>query len=263
MKSIVTVGRRALMAVLCFAGACLADGEAERAQHRLDPGAARANVDKATQLIFDGTNEFRAENKLPALKRDETLDATAMAFAKFMAETHKYGHEADGRKPADRAEAKGYAYCVILENIALQFRSDGFETMALGRSFVEAWKNSPGHRKNMLDPNAVEAGMATAVSSNGVYYSVQLFGRPKSMVFDVRLENRSRTAVRYTLGDTEYDLGPRVIRTHSVCLTPTMKFALPAGSTPPDERLLNPVRATTFVITDNGGAVKINGVEKK
>lgn len=35
-----------------------------------------------------------------------------------MAKTGKYGHAADGRKPAERAAAHGYEYCIVRENIA-------------------------------------------------------------------------------------------------------------------------------------------------
>ena len=52
--------------------------------------------------------------------------------------------------PPQRAEAQGYRYCTVAENLALNLDSRGFETRQLARKAVEGWKASPGHRANML-----------------------------------------------------------------------------------------------------------------
>ena len=92
------------------------------------------------------------------------LTDAARDFAAYMARTSRYGHTADGSRPADRAASHGYEYCVIAENIAYAFNSDGYTTEELGKTFVEGWKHSPGHRRNMLDPDVAETGVAVARS---------------------------------------------------------------------------------------------------
>jgi uncharacterized protein YkwD len=109
------------------------------------------------------------------------LARTVRDFVDFMARTDRYGHEADGKQPADRARGHGYDYCLVSENIAYQYNSAGFRTAALARDFVEGWKHSPQHRKNMLEPAATQTAVAVARSEkSGRYYAVQMFGRPKS-----------------------------------------------------------------------------------
>jgi len=144
--------------------------------------AQRVDLSGAEKLIVDATNAFRREEGLGAVKSDSALAHAARDFAEFMAHTGRYGHTADGRNPGDRATGNGYGYCLVAENIAYQYNSAGFRTAELARGFVDGWKRSPGHRKNMLDPAATDTAVAVARSAtSGYYYAVQMFGRPKSL----------------------------------------------------------------------------------
>ena len=59
---------------------------------------------------------------------------------------------------------------------------------------VEGWERSAAHRKNMLDRDATEIGVAVAHSPRtGRYYGVQVFGRPRG-VNDGRPKPFGRTA---------------------------------------------------------------------
>ena len=94
---------------------------------------ARASTADPAQVasgIFEHTNAFRQQQGREKLKHDARLTKAASAFAAYMARTGKYGHGADGRTPAQRAEAQGYKYCTIAENIAFQYSSAGFTTEA-------------------------------------------------------------------------------------------------------------------------------------
>ena len=118
----------------------------------------KPDLGKTARLIVEGTNTFRRDQGRAELKTSPRLEATARDFAAFMARTDKYGHDADGNQPEDRAKKHGYDYCIVAENIAYEFNSDGFATADLARAFVEGWKRSPGHRKNMLDADLTGAG---------------------------------------------------------------------------------------------------------
>lgn len=183
------------------------------------PQALAQGVDsaKAEARILQMVNAFRAQSGRDALAAEETLSETARDFARYMARTGRYGHEADGREPAQRAEAQGYRYCMIAENIAYQFRSDGFALEGLTRGFVKGWIDSPGHRANMLAPVAVETGIGIARSEKGVYYAVQLFGRPRSLRVAFQVENRSGAPAQYKLGEENFALPVRATRTHEQC----------------------------------------------
>jgi uncharacterized protein YkwD len=191
------------------------------------------DVPKAVQLVLDRTNEFRKGEKREPVKVNPELTKTAEYFANFMAENDKYGHEADGSTPAERAKKHGYDYCLVLENIAWQSNSDGFTTESLGGGFVKGWQESPPHRKNMLDPDVTETGVAIALSEkSGRYYAVQMFGRPKSLAIEFKITNRSDVKLEYTIGGDKYTLDPKVIQTHGQCRPGEVTFQTPKGLDP-------------------------------
>jgi Cysteine-rich secretory protein family len=188
------------------------------------------DLPKSVKLIVDQTNEFRKSEKREPLKINSELTKAAEYFAKFMAETDKYGHEADGSKPSERAKKHGYNFSVVLENIAWTMNSEGFKTDALAEGLVTGWKESPGHRKNMLDADVMDIGVAVARSkSSGKYYAVQMFGRPRSASIEVRINNKSDVTLEYTIGDDKYTLEPGVVQTHTRGRPGDVKFQTPKG----------------------------------
>jgi uncharacterized protein YkwD len=215
--------------------------------------AREADVAKAADAIVAGTNAFRREHELPALRVNPKLEATAREFARYMASTNRYGHEADGRHPEDRAQAHGYGYCIVLENIAYQFDSRGFETMRLALDVLEGWKGSPGHRKNMLDASVRDIGVAIARSAaNGYYYSVQVFGLPREASVRFEVRNESRRTVRYRVGDDAFDVPPRYSRTHEMCAPGAVRFEQVAGPA-----AAPPKSGDRFVIAPAGDRVSV------
>ncbi len=73
-------------------------------------------------------------------------------------------------RPEDRLDASGYGWRAWAENIAF-----GQKTPS---DAVEAWMQSPGHRKNLLNPKYTELGTGLAIDATGRPYYVQVFGRP-------------------------------------------------------------------------------------
>lgn len=180
--------------------------------------AQRADLARVEDLIRDSTNDFRREQGLQPVEADASLDAAARYFAGYMARNDRHGHQADGKEPADRASRHGYDYCLIAENISYQYSSADFRTTELAVRYVEGWKNSPGHRKNMLSPNAMDSGVAVARSEkSGRYYAVQMFGRPKSASVEFRVTNAARDTVRYEVGGKGFTLSHGSARIHTQC----------------------------------------------
>ncbi len=170
--------------------------------------------------IVEMTNAFRAENRLTAVRRNSFLETAARRYAEFLARSGKFAHDADGRAPSDRTTAAGYRHCSVAENLALNQRSNGFETLELARSAVEGWKASPPHRRAMLDSGAVEIGIgiAKAPDESPKYVSVQLFGRPLSMRYSFKIENRAGSEIAYAFATREHGLPANAVVTHSSCL---------------------------------------------
>ncbi len=186
----------------------------------------KADVSKVEKMIIQKTNSLRKDHDLNTVEADAELDKAAEYFANYMAKKDKYGHNADGNSPAQRAKKFDYKYCLVLENISYQYSTNDFATDKLAQKFFHGWKTSPGHRKNMLDPDVTETAVAVVQSKeSGFYYAVQMFGRPKTKKIEFSLFNKSPTSVKYKVGKRSFELPSRYRRTHTVCRPPHIKVS--------------------------------------
>jgi uncharacterized protein YkwD len=106
----------------------------------------------------DSINSFRAAQGLGAMQTNAALARAAWAHAEDMERRGYFSHASQGGPNGvtfvDRAAAAG---CVIrggAENIAQGQRSE--------RAAFEAWRNSPGHRANMLRAGYTQYGLGRA-----------------------------------------------------------------------------------------------------
>lgn len=185
--------------------------------------------------IVEMTNAFRRENKLGEVKINANLSKAARDYAAYLARTNTFSHTADGREPAERAQRAGYLHCQIAENLASNLDSRGFQSSALASQAVEGWKNSPGHRKNMLAQHVVEIGVAVvrAPDKDPKFLSVQLFGRPKELAYEFKISNVSDVTVTYAFAGTAHEIAPRHAVTHSACLPGEIVIELQQGMARP------------------------------
>lgn len=212
--------------------------------------AQTADVAKAAQAVVSQTNALRERGNLAMVHDEPRLARAASEFASHMARTNRYGHEADGRDPPKRAEAAGYDYCLVLENIAYDYDSRGFDTARLARTLVEGWRRSPPHRANMLNAAVTHIGVGIARSATGYYYAVQMLGLPRSASIKFEVRNESRRDVRYRVGKERYTVPAHALRTHEVCAHEALVFDRPAGS-------FQPRAGDRFVIPPQGDAVTV------
>jgi uncharacterized protein YkwD len=171
----------------------------------------------ASRAVLDQVNALRTRNGLPALAHDALLARAADDFAQYMARTGRYGHEADGRTPSERAQAHGYAYCIVDENIGWIERAQPLAPQALGEALYEGWQGSPPHRQNMLDPDVVDTGVGVARRADGRWYAVQLFGRPRTAEIVFSITDAGAEPVSYRLGERTFNLHPGATRVHRQC----------------------------------------------
>lgn len=219
-------------------------------------GQRTPDLEQAARLVVEGTNSFRLEQDRPRLKTSPQLEATARDFAAFMARTDKYGHDADGSHPDDRVKKHGYEYCVVGENIAYEFNSEGFATEELAKKFVEGWQESPPHRKNMLDADLLELGVAVAHSEkSGKYYAVQLFGRPRSASIAFEIVNQSGVKITFALDDKTETLAPGFTRGYEVCKPVALKFPWTAAQG--HAQTFHPAKGDRYLITRRSGKLSV------
>ena len=188
------------------------------------------DIPKAEAAIVELSNVFRASSKLAVVKSEPALTRAARDYAKFLAATTIFSHEADGRRPIDRIKAAGYQPCSTAENLAWMSDGRGFETRDLAMRMVEGWKNSPPHRKNLELPYVTETGVAIAkVRGEDKYISVQLFGRPAALQYTFQIENTGGTAVDYSAFGKDMRIENNTMIRHTACEPGEVAFQIKPG----------------------------------
>lgn len=98
-------------------------------------------------------NDTRGQQSVLPVVHNDLLTEAATLHAQDMVENNYLSHtDLDGGSAGDRVLAVGYDFSFVAENIAQGF--DDQDTV------MDAWMGSPGHRRNILDPRAVEFGIA-------------------------------------------------------------------------------------------------------
>jgi uncharacterized protein YkwD len=162
------------------------------------PGApASVSVNGMEQKIIQATNAFRDENHLPPLKPTVRLIIVAQNHARNMARQDKFGdsdkngHILDGKHFEDRIKVSGYSFAQVAENVGYQLKKPD-----PAAAMMEGWKDSPGHRRNMLLAEITEFGVGAAQGRSGRWYFVQVFGRPQAPIKQSGLARQRAVASR-------------------------------------------------------------------
>lgn len=223
-----------------------------------------ADAGQAEIAIVELTNAFRRENGAVELRRAPQLDKAARQYADFLVRSGLFSHEADGRRSPDRIKAAGYGACASAENLASLQRDNGFETRELAVRMVEGWKNSPGHRRNMLMGVATETGVAVVKARAAEkYVSVQLFGRPVSLEYSFKIANESRGKVEYSFGGEKFAVEPRETITHTACAPDDVVFAAGAlGTRTGAAAVAARAGLELRVVQQPGGSLKLESGER-
>ena len=154
----------------------------------------RVDHDALSDAIVKTTNAVRAKHGLPELEHNRTLDEAGASHARRMVDKQFLSHDDPfderRRTPADRVRRAGGSNPTPAENIAdvPAFRIESGQPFyvldadepvialepegppverhtyaSYAASVVEGWMNSPGHRKNLLHPDALEIGVGAAM----------------------------------------------------------------------------------------------------
>ena len=116
---------------------------------KLDPTAAASMI-----------SGYRRNNGLGAVSLDSKLMAMAEVQARTMAVRDKMDHDVGGGFQS-RLRASGYDAKLAAENIGA-----GYHTLAEAFS---GWRDSPGHRANMLKNGVTQIGIAAYYTPNSKY----------------------------------------------------------------------------------------------
>lgn len=120
--------------------------------HASAPGAGTSNGTAAfgayaqrMSVLIDG---YRRAHELPPLPLDGTLVSLAAEHSAAMAKAGRMGHD----DFPSRTRRSGLALCV--ENVGWNYPTPDAQ--------FDAWRASPGHDRNLLDPRVERVGIAAA-----------------------------------------------------------------------------------------------------
>ena len=114
--------------------------------------------------VLNKVNELRSGLGLQPVTRYQELDAVAQDWSEQQAAANNMSHRPDFTSVYPKGWTTGS------ENVA--WRTAGGDTGAL---IFDQWLNSPGHYKNMTDPDVNSIGIGFAQTSDGRWYATQNF----------------------------------------------------------------------------------------
>lgn len=134
------------------------DDKAPKGSYERAPTGALADRDYShtsldPERARDLINQYRVDKGLKPLKLDAELTAAAKAHSRDLAKWDRISHYgSDGSNPWDRVKRTGYHARLAAENVGTG--QVDFQEVLRG------WKQSPGHNKNLLLPDATQMGIA-------------------------------------------------------------------------------------------------------
>lgn len=115
--------------------------------------------------LLKHTNDYRKSKKLATLEMRADLNAIAQSHSEDMAKGRRsFGH--GGYEQRVQKIKKIFKNCSVAENVAYGANN--------AKEAFTIWKNSSGHRKNMLG-NYKYVGIGTAKNKRGVIYYTEIF----------------------------------------------------------------------------------------
>ena len=138
----------------------------------IETGYDESVMKDAELLSYDLANSLRIRNGLPAFSWSSTAAKASRKHSKDMAMKNYFDHVSlDGRLPGDRLQEEGVLAQRVGENIIA-----GYGSAILNN---HAWFNSPGHRRNLLNPDFISLGVGFIYDDSSTYqtYMTQIFYR--------------------------------------------------------------------------------------
>ena len=191
-------------------------------------GAQYANT------VLNKVNELRSSMGLQPVTRYQELDAVAQDWSEQQAAANNMSHRPDFTSVYPKGWTTGS------ENVA--WRTAGGDTGAL---IFDQWLNSPGHYKNMTDPNVNSIGIGFAQTSDGRWYATQNFAayNVSNTTLTQTTSTTSNTTTTTTNTTTTNDAPPS--DTPAPRPTPETTSSTPTTETTPAAPVAPPATETT------------------
>lgn len=140
------------------------DSEPEDSEEDVDSRGTRAS--KTALAMLASVNSVRRKYGRPPLRFDTRLTAAAQLHSRDMARHQRVTHKgSNGSSFAQRIRQQGYSGAMA-ENVGAGPNV---------KNLMRRWMNSPGHRKNILNPRYRDFGIGY-VKGGRTWYWTQTFG---------------------------------------------------------------------------------------
>lgn len=141
--------------------------------------------------LIDLVNLDRQNSGVATLTESTVLNQAAYLKAQDMLANDYFAHiSPQGTSPWFWFDETGYSYRYAGENLAIGFLESN--------EVNQAWLDSPSHRKNIMNENYTEIGIAVVsgeFQGNYTTVVVQLFGKPQSQIAKVISKSSSQSPV--------------------------------------------------------------------
>ena len=229
------------------------------------PAQATSEGAQYANTVLNKVNELRSGLGLQPVTRYQELDAVAQDWSEQQAAANNMSHRPDFTSVYPKGWTTGS------ENVA--WRTAGGDTGAL---IFDQWLNSPGHYKNMTDPNVNSIGIGFAQTSDGRWYATQNFAAYN--VSNSTLTPSTTTTTNTTTTTTKSNTPPSTTDTpptdttvpsptptpETTPSTPSTETTAPAPTAPPTSETTTPASTpsapattvTTQTVTTTGTPAK-------
>lgn len=229
------------------------------------PAQVSADGTQYANTVLNKVNELRSSLGLQPVTRYQELDAVAQDWSEQQAAANNMSHR------PDFTSAYPAGWTTGSENVA--WRTAGGDTGAL---IFDQWLNSPGHYKNMTDPNVNSIGIGFAQTSDGRWYATQNFAAYN--VSNSTLTPSTTTTTNTTTTTTKSNTPPSTTDTpptdttvpsptptpETTPSTPSTETTAPAPTAPPTSETTTPASTpsapattvTTQTVTTTGTPAK-------
>ena len=187
--------------------------------------------------VLNKVNELRSSKGLQPVTRYQELDAVAQDWSEQQAAANNMSHRPDFTSVYPQGWTTGS------ENVA--WRTSGGDTGAL---IFEQWLNSPGHYKNMTDPDVNSIGIGFAQTSDGKWYATQNFAAynvSNSTLTPTTTTTTNTTTTKSNTPPSTTDTPPTGTTVPSPTPTPETTPSTPSTSTTPPAPVATPTAETT------------------
>jgi uncharacterized protein YkwD len=116
-------------------------------------------------------NRLRQSHRLVPLAFSENLLQVARSYSRRMAEEKFFSHnDPEGRSVRERVNEANIKWRMVGENLA--FSNGYINPVAIS---LRGWMDSPGHRRNILDPDWRHTAIGVWISADGTVYFTEIF----------------------------------------------------------------------------------------